>query len=171
MGSTTTLALFGCIAGFTSATIAIHTARYVRAKQYAFEEARRLSQGKGIVNIGAGPHRLFGAQDIAREPEVLVNVDIALDGMPNFIQLDIERDILPFTDKQFGCAFASHVIEHLDNWQFALEEACRVADYAVVVLPHPCSFGGWLSLEHKQHFSIDDIDKMTNLYPNVTIYY
>ena len=163
--------VFGTLAGFTSATIAIHAARYMRAKQYAFEEARRLSQGKGIVNIGAGPHRLFGAQVIAREPEVLVNVDIALDGMPNLIQLDIERELLPFADKQFGCVFASHILEHLDNWQFALEEACRVADYVVVVLPHPSSFGGWLSPEHKQHFSIDDINEILELYPNVTVYY
>jgi len=91
--------------------------------------------------------------------------------MPRFLQLNIERELLPFADKQFGCAFASHVLEHLDNWQFALEEACRVADYVVVVLPHPAYFSGWVWPSHRQHFSRDDIEKMVELYPNVEVYY
>jgi|GEM_PF-2473698 len=163
--------IFTVIGAATGATIAIHTARHVQAKQHAFEEARRLSQGKGIVNIGAGPHRTFGAQVIAEQPEVLANIDITPNGIPHFIQLDIERELLPFIYKQFGCAFASHILEHLDNWQFALEEACRVADNVVVVLPHPCSFGGWLNPEHRQHFSPADIDNMLTLHPNVIVYY
>jgi len=90
--------------------------------------------------------------------------------MPHFIQLDVERETLPFADKQFGCTFASHVLEHLDNWQFALGEMVRVADYVVVVLPHPASFFGWLAPEHKQHFSRDDIQKIAELYPNMEVY-
>lgn len=137
----------------------------------AFERARELSNDRGIINIGAGPHRIFPAKVIARQPEVLANVDIVLDGLPNFLQLDIEKDSLPFSDKQFGAAFLSHVLEHLDNWQFALDEASRVADYAVVVLPHPAYFSGWLVPEHRQHFSRDDIDEICQLYPNVEVYY
>ena len=171
MGSTTTLALFGCIAGFTGLGALIDIGHMQHTKGSAFEEAKELAQGKGIINIGAGPRRSFGAQQIATESEVLVNVDIALNGMPNFYQLDVEREPLPFVDKQFGCAYASHVLEHLDNWRFALEEACRVADYVVVVLPDPRYFSGWLSPEHKQHFSIDDINEILELYPNVTVYY
>jgi SAM-dependent methyltransferase len=140
-------------------------------KEAAFEEAKWLSSGRGIINIGAGPHRWPQSYRIAEDIEVLINVDIALDGMPNFIQLDIEQATLPFADKQFGCAFASHVIEHLDNWQFALDEACRVADYAVVVLPHPAYLAGWLVPDHKQHFSADDIQTIIELYPNVVVYY
>lgn len=143
----------------------------------AFEEARRLSNGKGIINIGCGPHEcicpasVYQAQVIAEQPEVLANLDIAPDGVPHFIQLDLERSPLPFADKQFGSAFASHVLEHLDNWSFALEEACRVADYVVVVLPDPIYFSGWLVPQHKQHFSRDDIREMAQLYPNVVVYY
>jgi len=140
-------------------------------KATAFEHARQLANGKGIINLGAGPHRTFGAQIIAEAPEVLANIDIALDGMPHFIQLDIEREVLPFADKQFGCAFASHVLEHLDNWSFALEEACRVADYVVVVLPHPAYFSGWLWPGHRRHFSRDDMHEMAQLSPNVVVYY
>ena len=171
MGSTTTLALFGCIAGFAGLGALIDIGHMQHTKGIALEEAKMLAGGKGIINIGAGPHRTFGAQEIAVAPEVLANIDITPNGMPHFIQLDLERDRLPFPDKQFGCAFASHVLEHLDNWEFCLSEASRVADYVVVVLPHPCSISGWLAPEHKQHFSVDDIDEITNLYPNVTVYY
>ena len=171
MGSATTLALFGCIAGFAGLGALIDIGHMQHTKGTAFEEAKELAQGKGIINIGAGPRRSFGAQQIATESEVLVNVDITLNGIPNFIQLDVEREPLPFADKQFGCAFASHILEHLDNWEFCLSEASRVADYVVVVLPHPSSISGWLAPEHKQNFSVDDIDEMANLYPNVTIYY
>ena len=140
-------------------------------KAAAFEYARQLSNGKGVINIGAGPHRTYQAQVIAEAPEVLANIDIALDGMPHFMQLDLERDPLPFPDKQFGCAFASHILEHLDNWQFCLEGMVRVADYVVVVLPDPTYFSGWLAPEHRQHFSRDDINEMAGLYPNVVVYY
>lgn len=140
-------------------------------RKAAFEHARELSNGKGIVNIGAGPHRTYQAQIIAEAPETMANIDIAPNGMPHFIQLDIETDRLPFADKQFGCAFLSHILEHLDNWQLALDEASRVADYAVVVLPHPAYFSGWLIPAHRQHFSVDDINEMAGLYPNVVVYY
>ncbi|GAI92089.1 unnamed protein product, partial [marine sediment metagenome] len=61
-------------------------------KDAAFEEAKSLSNGKGIINLGAGPHRTFLAQVIAESPEVLANIDIALDGMPHFLQLDMETE-------------------------------------------------------------------------------
>jgi len=141
------------------------------AKAAAFEHARQLGNGKGIINLGCGPHRTFMAQAIAESPEVQVNIDAALDGMPRFLQLDLETEPLPFGDKQFGVAFLSHILEHLDDWQFALDEACRVADYVVVVLPHPAYFSGWLAPEHKQHFSRDDIDELAQLYPTVQVYY
>ncbi|MBA7715661.1 hypothetical protein ES703_124714 [subsurface metagenome] len=108
---------------------------------------------------------------VARDPEVLANIDIDPDGLPNFIQLDVESDPLPFPDKQFSVAYCSHVLEHLGNWEFALNEMIRVADYVVIVLPDPQYFSGWLDLEHKQHFSPDDIDAIIELYPNVVVYY
>jgi len=138
-------------------------------KDAAFERAVELSNGRGIINLGAGPYRIQ-SRVIAEEPDVLANVDAVLDGLPHFTHLDIEQEPLPFADKSFGCAFASHVLEHLDNWQFALAEACRVADHVVVVLPHPDSLSGLLSPEHKQHFSVDDINHLREIYP-VEVYY
>lgn len=140
-------------------------------KIIAFEKAKELSNSKGIVNIGAGPHRTYQAHIIAESPSVMANIDIAPNAMPHFIQLDIEAEHLPFSDKQFGVAFLSHVLEHLDNWQFALEEAIRVADYVVVVLPDPKYFSGWLHPQHKQHFSRDEIDAIVQFYPSVEVFY
>ena len=165
------LGVFSLITSFIGVGIATGLAHLLHTKGYAFEEARELAQGKGIINVGAGPHRPFDAKAIAESPEVLANVDITPDGMPHFIQMDIEKEHLPFPDKQFGCVFASHVLEHLANWQFALDEMVRAADHVVIVLPNPCSPIGWIWPEHKQHFSVDDIDELANLYPNVTIYY
>ncbi len=140
------------------------------AKQAAFVMARSLSNGKGIINVGAGPHRTYQAQIIAESPDVLSNIDSAPNGMPHFMQLDIETEQLPFAGKQFGCAFASHVLEHLDNWRFALGEMVRVADHVVIVLPDPIYFSGWLAPAHKQHFSISDIEQIVELYPSVEVY-
>ena len=162
------LGSFGCFAGACAAVDFLHI---TVTKDVAFEEARRLSRGRGIINLGAGPHRTYQAQVIAEQSEVLANIDIALNAMPRFLQLDIENEVLPFADKQFGCAFASHVLEHLDNWQFALNEMVRVADNVVVVLPHPQYFSGWLWPGHRQHFSVDDIEEIAKLYPNVVVYY
>ena len=164
------IAILGTVVGFIGACAAADLVHLVITKNAAFEDAKRLSNGKGIINIGAGPHRTLQAQIIAEQPEVLANVDIALNGMPHFIQLDVESETLPFADKQFGCTFSSHVLEHLDNWQFALGEMMRVADCVVVVLPHPTSFSGWVDREHKQHFSIGDLQKIVDLYPSVEVY-
>jgi len=163
--------VLGGVAAAVGAYAACDFLHFTTTKAAAFEHAKLLSNGKGVINIGAGPHRTYQAQLIAEQPEILANIDITPNGMPRFMQLDLEGDPLPFPDKQFGCAFASHVLEHLDNWQFALGEMVRVADTVVIVLPHPAYFSGWLSPEHRQHFSRDDIEALAQLYPNVVIYY
>jgi len=157
--------------GVAGACAAIDLLHIVTTKDVAFEEAKRLSNGKGIINLGAGPHRTYQGQIVAESPEIFSNIDIVPNGMPHFLQLDLEKRALPFIDKQFGCALASHVLEHLDNWQFALAEMLRVADHVVVVLPDPLYFSGWLAPEHRQHFSVEEINEMAELYPEVTVYY
>ncbi len=140
-------------------------------KNVAFEEALGFSNGKGIINIGAGPHRTPQAQAIAEHPQVLANLDITPNGMQNFVEINLEQSRLPFADKQFGCGFASHVLEHLDNWEFALEEVCRVADDVVVVLPDPKYVSGWICPSHRQYFTREDMYQMTQVYHNVTVYF
>ena len=163
--------ILGGAIGIAGTCAAVDLLHLTATKDEAFEEAKRLSNGKGIINMGCGPHRTYQGQVIADAPQVLSNIDLVPNGVPHYLQLDLEKSTLPFADKQFGCAFASHVLEHLDNWQFALAEMLRVADHAVVVLPDPLYFSGWLSPEHRQHFSIEEINEMVELYPNVEVYY
>ena len=167
-----TLALIlGSAVGVAGACAAVDLLHMTATKDEAFEEAKRLSNGKGIINLGAGPHRTYQGQVIAEAPEIFSNIDIVPNGLPHFLQLDLEKSALPFADKQFGCALASHVLEHLVNWQLALAEMVRVADSVVVVLPDPLYFSGWLAPSHEQHFSVGEIDEITELYPEVTVYY
>jgi len=158
--------LFAGVAIVTTASVAHH----ISTKERAFSYAKSLVGDKGIINLGAGPHRTLLADVIANSPEVRANLDIVPDGLPNFMQWDIEEP-LPFGDKTFDVTFASHVLEHLDNWQFTMNEATRVADHAVIVLPHPLSPGGWLNPYHKQHFSTSDMAEMESTFPNTTIFY
>lgn len=139
-------------------------------KNAAFAEALCLSSGKGIINVGSGAHRTRWAREVAENPNTLVNIDIVVDSTPNFLQLDLESSPLPFSNKQFGCAFASHVLEHLDNWEVILAEMVRVADCVVVVLPSPIYGSGRFCSEHKQFFSTDDINAIAQRYPNVEVY-
>ena len=164
------LVLAGAI-GTVGACAAIDILHLAAAKDEAFERAKRLSNGKGIINLGAGPHRTYQGQIIAESPEIFSNIDIVPNGVPHFLQLDLEKSTLPFAGKQFGCAFASHVLEHLANWKFALGEMVRVAENVVIVLPGPLYFSGWLCPTHEQHFSVEEINEMVELYPNVEVYY
>lgn len=147
---------------------ALHTAM---TKRQAWEFAKGLAGERGIINLGAGPHRpTIESRMIAWAPEVALNVDIVLDGLPRFMQLDLEQ-ALPFGNKQFDCTFASHILEHLENWEQALSEMVRISDLAIVVLPHPLSPSGWLSPSHRQHFSSVDIEEMGKIYPSVVVFY
>ncbi|MBA7680453.1 hypothetical protein ES703_88769 [subsurface metagenome] len=163
--------ILGSAVGLPVACAAVDLLHVAVTRDVAFEEAKRLSNGKGIINLGAGPHRTYQVQMIAESPEILSNIDIVPNGMPHFLQLNLENAPLPFADKQFGCAFASHVLEHLVNWQLALAEMMRVADNVVVVVPDPIYFSGWLSPSHEQHFSVEEINEIAELYPEVTVYY
>lgn len=143
---------------------------YLGVKSRAFEYARQLAlaDGSGIINLGAGPHKRF-AQNIARAPQVVINLDVAQGDLPNPFVWDMETR-LPFANKRFSVAFASHVLEHLDNWELALSEASRVSENVVVVLPSPISAMGWLAPQHRQHFGYSSMHWMERNFPNVRVF-
>jgi len=146
----------------------IHTAR---AKMRAWDAAQVLTNGRCIINLGAGPHRTSFGRRMAELPLVCLNVDCVPNNMPRYMQMDIDGTPLPFGDKSFGCAVLSHVLEHLHDWQATLSEAVRIADYVVVVLPHPLSPIGRLHPQHLHHFNALDIEEMQQAWPNVTVFY
>lgn len=104
-------------------------------KNATFEEAYAAARdsGKPLLNAGCGGepwHWLAGS--IAQRSDV--NVDIVPRHAPNFIQADL-TDLSMFDDKQFGAAFCSHVIEHVDDPEAVMAELHRVADQVFICTP------------------------------------
>lgn len=135
----------------------------------AFELALSEAGDKGIINIGSGCARTPWGRRVCQHPQVQVNVDLE-DGGPGFYMINLELATLPFRDKEFGCAYASHVLEHLENWEAALNEWARVAEHVVIVVPHPLALTGWLAREHRQHFNFTDKAYMETRWPNVRVF-
>ena len=141
----------------------------VAQKQRALALAISLNATKGIVNLGAGCSRTGGSQAVCELPEVVYNVDLG-GNCPKCVIVNLEKSPLPFSNKQFDVAFASHVLEHLVNWEQALNEWTRIADHVVIVLPNPLFILAWVAPEHKQHFSFGDMDYMRNHWANITVF-
>lgn len=147
---------------------------HVVQKKTAFDYARSLTSARGIINLGATGSTAW-SWEIANDPLVALNVDISPEFccpphlLPKFLQWDLNTP-LPLPDKSFDVAYASHVLEHLDNWQLALGEMFRVADNVVLVLPHPLSLMNYLNEDHKQHFSFDDILQWEQSYTNLKVF-
>ncbi len=73
----------------------------------------------------------------------------ALGGHPCGVIADVTQ--IPFCDKTFGAAFASHLLEHMptiDDAMRALDELNRVAEVVFVAYPSRQSIGAWLHRGH-----------------------
>jgi len=147
----------------------VHLTNQAMQKNRGLSLAMSLSADKGIINLGAGCSRVGFAEAVCELPEVVTNIDLSGD-CNKCIVVNLEDTPLPFTDKQFDVAFASHVLEHLVNWEQALNEWTRIANYTIIVLPNPLSITGRLYWEHKQHFSFSDMNYMREHWSNVEIF-
>lgn len=152
--------------------VGLFSANFIVTKGVAFRYAKSLANSKGIINLGAsgaGTHTKGQSWEIASDPLITANVDIDCDRVPKCDTLNMNFT-LPYNNKAFDVAFASHVLEHLDEWELALAEMDRVANYVIVVLPHPLSIGGYMHPGHKQHFGPRDINNMEKQYPNLKVF-
>lgn len=121
----------------------------------AAKKARKMSDelGKPMLNVGAGTAgsslraKLLGSQLVGD-----VNLDISASGATphgrNRVSFGDIQD-LPFEDKQFGVAYSSHVLEHVDRPGQALQELDRVADKVVAVVPKWWAPHAWLYNDHQ----------------------
>lgn len=70
--------------------------------------------------------------------DVTIDVDTrAIEGCPGAELGDVRS--IPYPDKYFSVAFASHVIEHLptvEDARIAMRELRRVADHVIIISPH-----------------------------------
>ena len=81
--------------------------------------------------------------------DVCVDIDpLSCDGC-NYVSANIMD--LPFSNKEFGAAFCSHVLEHMpdaDGCQRAWSELHRVADVVFVCVPPKTSLFAWMVPDH-----------------------
>ena len=119
------------------------------------KKARQISDklGKPMLNVGAGTDKsslrakMLGSQLVGD-----INVDISASEAtphgPNRVSFgDVQS--LPFKDKQFGVAYSSHVLEHVDHPDQALKELDRVADKVMAVVPKWWAPHTWLYNDHQ----------------------
>lgn len=147
------LKVLAALAGFAGASYALD----VMAKSSKYGRAARLAGqqcGKPVLNVGSGTpgsslrSMLFG-------PTRYGDVNCDLNEEPGWRLEDGswigQCDILdlPFADKQFGAAVATHVVEHVDDPEAAMAELHRVADHVFALTPHWSAPHTWLHPGHK----------------------
>jgi SAM-dependent methyltransferase len=117
------------------------------------EQARlaALRRGKPLLNIGAGTSTT-SVRAAVFGPTLWgdTNCDLAGQGSCDVATRVCPCDAhsLPFGDKQFGAAIASHVLEHVEDPQRALGEMHRVADEVFVITPKWWAAHTWMHPGH-----------------------
>ncbi|MFC2051565.1 methyltransferase domain-containing protein [Chloroflexota bacterium] len=122
--------------------------RYQAARTYALERSKPLL-------IAGGPWGNKQARRLLKMPahgsgDVCLDINPnAMNGHPNGVIANVTH--IPFADKSFGAAFASHLLEHVpntDDAKKALAELNRVAEAVFIVYPSRQSLAGWLIPDH-----------------------
>lgn len=139
----------------------------------AAKAARRYCRrvGKPLLNVGSGTEgSSFRAFFFGPTRYGDVNLDLAAPADNPCAQLGAlpvgppachgNALALDFPDKAFGAVLASHVLEHLDEPEVALEEWNRVADRVYVVVPRWWGLHTWVQTEHRWY-----IDSNMRAYP------
>lgn len=118
-------------------------------KQMKMHEARAFADSlkKPVLNVGCGnnPREIGDVNVDLLKPEECI--------LPNYIQANVYN--LPFRDKQFGSAVASHLLEHVDDPKKMLAELSRVADRVFIAVPAPFNYLANTRLDHKYVFNWD----------------
>jgi hypothetical protein len=122
--------------------------KYKAACAYAKERGKQLLVAGGPWGVTRTRRRLnkpaHGSGDVCLD----IN-SLAFRGHPRGVIASVTH--IPFSDKSFGAAFASHLLEHLstvDDAKQALDELNRVAEAVFIVSPSRQSFSGWLTPGH-----------------------
>tara|TARA_Y100000310_G_scaffold64221_1_gene59767 strand:- start:2613 stop:3197 length:585 start_codon:yes stop_codon:yes gene_type:complete len=141
-------------------------ARYTETHEkydMAQEEARRKNKPLLVVGGPAGSSNAYQEhwmQPLVRTKaffqikahgcgDVCVDIDPhSCDGC-NYVNANIMD--LPFSNKEFGAAFCSHVVEHMpdaNGCQMAWSELHRVADVVFICVPPKSSLFAWMVPDH-----------------------
>ena len=122
--------------------------KYRAATAYAQQKNKPLLIAGGPW--GAKPVRHWFNMPAHGNGDVCLDIDRrAIKGHPCGVLADVTH--IPFSDKSFGAAFASHLLEHLltvAEARQALDELNRVADAVFIVSPSRQAFVGWIMPGH-----------------------
>lgn len=84
---------------------------------------------KNIIDIGGGDNPFKLSSQV---------VDVkTYDNNFNYINIDIENEKLPFTDKYFDFCYSRHTLEDLGNPQFSFYEMVRISENGYIETPSP----------------------------------
>jgi len=123
-------------------------------RKYRAASTCALERGKPLLVVG-GPWGNRRARRWFRKPahgygDICMDINRrAISGHPYGIVADVTH--IPFSDKIFGAAFASHLLEHLPTTseaKKALDELNRVAEAVFIVYPSRQSIAGWIIADH-----------------------
>jgi hypothetical protein len=138
-----------------------------RAKNRQYKAACACAQASGKpLLVAGGPWGVTKTRHRLGKPahgygDVCLDIDRrAFYGHPKAVVASVTH--IPFADKCFGAAFASHLLEHLPTVEAAsqaLDELNRVAEAVYIVYPSRQSFSGWLVPDH--HLWVWQKDKTT----------
>ncbi len=128
----------------------------IRDKNKKYKAAKAYAQKRGkLLLVAGGPWGTKQVRHWLNMPahgsgDVCLDIDRnAIDGQPNGVIANITH--IPFSDKSFGAAFASHLLEHLpsiDDAEKALAELNRIAEAVFIACPSRQSIAGWLIPDH-----------------------
>ncbi len=128
----------------------------IRSKNRKYQEAQALVRNNGkLLLVAGGPWGARRPRHWLKLPahgsgDVCLDIDCnAIAGCPNGVKASVTH--IPFSDKSFSAAFASHLLEHLpklDDALQALAELNRVADEIYIAYPSQQSISGWLTPGH-----------------------
>ena len=90
--------------------------------------------------------------------------------IPGAVNIDENATNLPYKDNSFDTVILSDVIEHIKDWEKALDEAIRVSKNKVIITV-PAYMWLWSNydkmLGHYRRYEEKDIDRFLNKYPDV----
>jgi len=123
-------------------------------RKYRAASTYSMERSKPLLVVG-GPWGNKRARHWFNKPahgygDVCMDIDRrAIYGHPCGIIADVTH--IPFSNKIFGAAFASHLLEHLpttSDAKKALAELNRVAEAVFIVYPSRQSIAGWVIADH-----------------------
>lgn len=123
-------------------------------RKYKVASTYALERNKPLL-VAGGPWGNKRIRHLIKIPahgngDVCLDIDCnAINGHPNGVIANVTY--IPFADKSFGAAYASHLLEHLstvDDAKRALDELNRIAEVIFIAYPSRQSIAGWILPGH-----------------------